>query len=229
MENNFNRHFQELKKKYESLRQNLLNKPYFNEIPSLNEDPELMKSVFLLNTPFIEEAKRAKFTTYMEKRVVSKFKDIIQDYIFPYKNSDKEELGNNAILIIKMISADEAINAAKALNGIQIDKNHKAIAIIYSEYENIANLPDSEEIKKGYDVYCKWEKSNFTEMLCIESKNKITVGTCHFLKKTFNVNYKLNNNDNINEIKWSPQGKYLVLNYPNKISMYGNENDTPLM
>jgi WD40 repeat protein len=228
MEVNYNRHLLELKKKYLSLMSTFIHKNYFNEMPLFYEEPLLY--LIILNTPFINEEKREKYKLFLKAKVFNTFKDCIKEYIFPYKNSDEEKLGNNAILILKMESLDLTTKVAEEINGKKLDKTHTAIAIPYYEYEKIANLPNKfEEKKQTFDINYDWEKSNFTEMLLVESKDKITVGTVHFLKKNFTQNYTLPNTKDINGINWSPQGKYLVINKNDKIILYGGENDQPLV
>ena len=228
MENNYTRHFQELKKKYLSLIAELVQKTYFNEMPLYLDEPLLY--VIILNAPFMEEEKRAKYNTYLQKKTVADFKDNVKEFIYPYKNSDKDKLGKGAILILKMDSVDSAKKAALALNGVFFLKSNQVIAMTYPEYEKIAKLPKTYEEKKQleFENVNQWEKSNFTEMLLVESKDKITVGTIHFLKKTFTVNYTLPNNKEINEVNWSPQGKFLVITKDDKIVLYGGENDQPI-
>ena len=227
MEANYNRHLLELKKKYLSLMSTFIHKNYFNEMPLFYEEPLLY--LIILNTPFINEEKREKYKMFLKAKVFSHFKDCIKEYIFPYKNSDEEKLGNNAILILKMESLDLTTKVAEEINGKKLDKTHTAIAIPYYEYEKIANLPNKfEEKTQTFDINYEWEKSNFTEMLLVESKDKITVGTVHFLKKNFTQNYTLPNSKDINGINWSPQGKYLVINKNDKIILYGGENDKPI-
>ena len=228
MESNYSRHYQELKKVYISLTADLIKKSYFNEMPLYNE--ELLLCVIILNTQFIEEAKREKYQLYLQKKVLKEFKDYIKEYIFPYKDSDRQKLGDSGILILKMNSLEFAGKVASELNGKKLDKTHEAICITYSDFDKIANLSKKYNEKKQleFENANKWEKSNFTEMLLVESKDKITVGTIHFLKKTFTVNYTLTNSKDINEINWSPQGKYLVLTKDNKIVLYGGENNQPI-
>ena len=91
MENNYTRHFQELKKKYLSLIAELVQKTYFNEMPLYLDEPLLY--VIILNAPFMEEEKRAKYNTYLQKKTVADFKDNVKEFIYPYKNSDKDKLG----------------------------------------------------------------------------------------------------------------------------------------
>ena len=86
----------------------------------------------------------------------------------------------------------------------------------YTEHQNLINQVEN------------WEKSNFEEMMFIESKDKIAVGKIHFLKKTFEKIYEINNSKEINEVKWSPQGKYLILSRDDKITLYGGDSDKPI-
>ena len=229
MENNYSRHLQELKKKYLSLTADLVHKNYFDEMPLYYD--ELLQYVIVLNTPFIDEAKRKKYQVFLERKSLKDFKDFVKEYIFPYKDSDKDKLGENAILILKMDSVEYAIKAAEALNNVALDKSHTSIALTYNDFEKIEKLPKKYEEKKQleFENANQWEKSNFTEMLLVESKDKIKVGTVHFLKKTFTVNYTLPNSKDINEIKWSPQGRYLVVSKDNQIILYGGENDQPII
>ena len=93
MEDNYSRHFTELKKKFQSLIPTLAKKQYFNEMPSFNED--LLLDVIILNTPFVPVEKRANFKVFLEKKTFSSFKNYIKEYIFPYQDSDKDKLENN--------------------------------------------------------------------------------------------------------------------------------------
>ena len=227
MEENYNRHFAELKKKYQSLIPMLMKKPYFDEMPSFNED--LFLDVIILNTPFVPVEKRENFKQFLEKKSFSKFKELIKEYIFPYKDSDKDKLNNNGILIIKLDSIENSYKVAEALNGIDITKGRKLIALTYPEYEKISKIPENyEEHLNEIKQVENWEKNNFEEMMFIESKDKITVGKIHFLKKTFEKKYELKNNKNINEVKWTPQGKYLVLSKDDQILFYGGESNKPI-
>ena len=228
MEVNYNRHMLELKKKYLSLMTTLINKNYFNEMPLFYEESLLY--LIILNAPFIQEDKRERYKKFLSKTIFKLFSDCIKEYIFPYKDSDEEKLGDSAILILKLESLDLTTKVAEEINGKNLDKTHKAIAIPYYDYEKIANLPAQyAEKNKALEINNEWEKSNFTEMLLVESKDKISVGTVHFLKKTFTKNYTLPNSKDINEIKWSPQGKYLVLTKDDRIILYGGENDKPII
>ena len=164
MEANYNRHFQELKKKYLSFMTILAQKSYFNEMPLYYDEPLLY--VVILNAPFIDEEKREKYKMYLKLKIVTTFKDNIKEYIFPYKNSDKEKLEGNAIIILKMDSADIVQKAAEALNGIKFDKTHEVIAVTYSDYEKIAKLPKKYEEKK--------QLNNLNLKMQINGKNQIS-------------------------------------------------------
>jgi WD40 repeat protein len=206
----------------------LIKKSYFYEMPLYNE--ELLLYVIVLNAPYIEDAKKERYKLFLSKRTLSEFKDYIRDYYFPYTDADVKKMNGSGVIIIKMESMELAKKVAEALNGVRLDKEHEAIALTYSEFDKISQLSDNYVEKKTleFENANQWEKSNFTEMLLIESKDKITVGTVHFLKKTFNVNYTLPNSKDINEISWSPQGKYLVISKEDKIILYGGENDQPI-
>ena len=145
MENNYSRHLQELKKKYLSLTADLVHKNYFDEMPLYYD--ELLQYVIVLNTPFIDEAKRKKYQVFLERKSLKDFKDFVKEYIFPYKDSDKDKLGDNAILILKMDSVEYAIKAAEALNNVALDKSHTSIALTYNDFEKIEKLPKKYEEK----------------------------------------------------------------------------------
>ena len=227
MEDNYSRHLTELKKKFQSLIPSLMKKSYFDEMPSFNED--LLLDVIILNMPFVPVEKRENFKIFLEKKSFAQFKKYIKEYIFPYKDSDKDDLGNNGILIVKAESIEISSKIALALNGTEILKGRKLIALTYPEFEKISKMPENyaEHLKEIKQVE-NWEKNNFEEMLFIESKDTITVGKIHFLKKTFEKKYELKNNKFINEVKWSPQGKYLVINKDDQIVLYRGDSDKPI-
>ena len=227
MEENYNRHLNELKKKFQSLIPTLKKKPYFDEMPSFNE--ELLLDVIILNTPFVPVEKRANFRLFLEKKTFASFKTLIKEYIFPYQDSDKDNLNNNGILIIKVDSIEHSYKIAQALNGTEVVKGRKLIALTYPEFEKISKMPENfEEHLNEIKQVENWEKNNFEEMMFIESKDRITVGKIHFLKKTFEKKYELKNNKDINEVKWSPQGKYLVISKDDQIVFYTGESDKPI-
>ena len=227
MEENYNRHLNELKKKFQSLIPTLKKKPYFDEMPSFNE--ELLLDVIILNTPFVPVEKRANFRLFLEKKTFASFKTLIKEYIFPYQDSDKDNLNNNGILIIKIDNIEHSYKIAQALNGTEVVKGRKLIALTYPEFEKISKMPENfEEHLNEIKQVENWEKNNFEEMMFIESKDRITVGKIHFLKKTFEKKYELKNNKDINEVKWSPQGKYLVISKDDQIVFYTGESDKPI-
>lgn len=228
MEDNYSRHFTELKKKFQSLIPTLAKKQYFNEMPSFNED--LLLDVIILNTPFVPVEKRANFKVFLEKKTFSSFKNYIKEYIFPYQDSDKDKLENNGILIIKVESIELSSKIATALNGTEITKGRKLIALTYPDFEKISNMQDNNlgEHQNEIKQVENWEKNNFEEMMFIESKDTITVGKIHFLKKTFEKKYTIKNSKYINEVKWSPQGKYLVVSKDDQIIFYGGDSNKPL-
>jgi hypothetical protein len=56
-----------------------------------------------------------------------------------------------------------------------------------------------------------WEESNFKEMVFLHYNEKVTIGTIHFLKKEFTLIKEIPIKEN-SEVKWSPEGKYLIIN-----------------
>jgi hypothetical protein len=168
------------------------------------------------NTPFVEEEKRDKFKLFLAKKFGSELSDKIREYIYPYVNSDKAQLDNNAILILKFDSYEEAKLAAIALNRLDIDKSHKAVVVTYMHYERNINMED-QFVPHNYfsftELY-KWEESNLTEMAMVKCSNKLFVGKIHYLKKEFQLIRKFDLAKQ-SDIKWSPQGTYLVFNEGN--------------
>lgn len=69
----------------------------------------------MANTPFVDEDKREKFQTFMNKTITKNFQEKIREYIFPYKNQDKEKLNNSGFIILKFDSFEEAKMAALAM------------------------------------------------------------------------------------------------------------------
>ena len=227
MEDHYSRHLFELKKKFQSLIPTLMKKSYFDEMPSFNED--LLLDVIILNTPFVPVEKRANFKVFLEKKTFSSFKNYIKEYIFPYQDSDKDKLENNGILIIKVESIELSSKIAAALNGTEVVKGRKLIALTYPDFEKISKMPANlSEHQNEIKQVENWEKNNFEEMMFIESKDTITIGKIHFLKKTFEKKYVLKNTRDINEVRWSPQGKYLVVSKDDQIIFYGGDSNKPL-
>ena len=225
---NYIRHLQELKTLSEQMRKSYKTKNYFENLPTLNDD--FSSYVILINTPFIEESKRDKFKIYIEKKITASFKESVKQYIFPYEDKDKEKMNNIGILLIEFFSNEQAKSAAKAMNGVQIDKTHKAVASTYLDYDKIISMEDVYQ-KPNYISFLKetlWEHSSLEEMLLLKSEEKNSISKLHFLKKELHENYSIPS-ENINQINWSPQGKYLIVAYSDKIQFYGGENSTPIL
>ena len=223
--NMYDRHKQELKKFSEKIRIKYKQKNYFQDLPTLNDD--FSSYVIVTNTPFVEEAKREKFQVFFNKKVAS-FKDKIKEFIFPYKDEDKDKLKESAMILLRFETNEEAKLAASALNGLQIDKSHKANAVTYLDYDKILSMEDKLTKPKyvSFVDKIKWEENNLTEMFFLKTLKEISVDKIHYLKKEKTTNYKIPN-EKINSIKWSPQGKYLIVSELSKIKLYNGENETP--
>ena len=220
------KHHDYLKMISKEILQKYKTKDYFKFIPSLNND--FSNYVILLNTPFVEEEKREKFKKLLNIKAEN-FKDTIKNYIFPYTNKDKEKMNNLGMVIIEFETNEQAKLAAKALNGIKLGK-HEAIATTYLDYDKILNTNEKYEEPKNVPFVeeSKWEDNDLIEMLYLQNQNKISVGNIHFLKKELKINYQIENKD-INIIKWSPQGKYLMIGLSDKILLYGGKTNEPLI
>ena len=166
----------------------------------------------MCNTPFVEEEKRDKFKVFLGKKL-GELNEKIREYIFPYSNQDKAALGNDAVLVIKFDSFEEAKLAATALNGFDIDKAHKVNAVTYMDFDKVAAMDDKFVAPRFFSFIdlINWEDSNLIEMVMGKSNNKCFVGRIHYFKKEYNQLFSLPLGKNVN-IKWSPQGKYLVTN-----------------
>ena len=224
--NDDQKHHDYLKMISKEILQKYKTKDYFKFIPSLNND--FSNYVILLNTPFVEEEKREKFKKLLNIKAEN-FKDTIKNYIFPYTNKDKEKMNNLGMVIIEFETNEQAKLAAKALNGIKLGK-HEAIATTYLDYDKILNTNEKYEEPKNVPFVeeSKWEDNDLIEMLYLQNQNKISVGNIHFLKKELKINYQIENKD-INIIKWSPQGKYLMIGLSDKILLYGGKTNEPLI
>jgi hypothetical protein len=165
--------------------------------------------------PFIDELNKEKFKTFMGMKFGEDLKNKIQDYIFPYDDSDKEYLINKAFVILKFSSYEEAKLASIALQGFPIMKTNTINAITFMDFDKILNMEDTyvQPDKLSLKELVQWEESNLTEMFIVRKTNSICVSRIHHLKKEvaqiFNMDTRLINNNNI---QWSPQGKYLVVN-----------------
>ncbi len=120
-DNHYGRHIQELRKKVEEIKKLLKSRDYFKEMPTLDKDFSSYVisniNIFILvgNTPFVEEEKRDKFQMFMNKTITKNFGDKIREYIFPYRNEDKEAMNNKGFIILKFDSFEEAKMAALAM------------------------------------------------------------------------------------------------------------------
>jgi hypothetical protein len=169
------------------------------------------------NTPFVEEEKREKFQVFMKKKL-GEINEKIRDYIYPYKNEDKAILGNDALLILRFDSYEEAKMAATALNGFDIDKAHKVNVVTYMDFDKVAGMDDNYIQPKYFSFVdlLAWEESNLIEMVMAKCKDRVFVGRLHYFKKEFQQIFSLTLPQNV-QVKWSPQGKFLVTNEGNVI------------
>ena len=174
----------------------------------------------MANTPFVEEEKRDKFKVFMGKKL-GELNEKIREYIFPYINADKEYFDNNAFLILKFDSFEDAKLAAAALNGFDIDKSHKVNAVTYMDFDKVITMESNYSSPKffSFSDLIQWEESNLIEMVFTKCANKVYIGKIHYFKKEFQqlFSFSLNNNKNV-DIKWSPQGKFLTVNEGNVIN-----------
>jgi hypothetical protein len=167
------------------------------------------------NTPFVEEEKREKFQVFMKKKL-GEINEKIKDYIFPYKNEDKAILGNDGLLILRFDSYEEAKMAAIALNGFDIDKAHKVNVVTYMDFDKMVSMDDHYVQPKYFSFLdlLGWEESNLIEMVMAKCKDRVFVGRLHYFKKEFQQIFSLTLSQNI-QVKWSPQGKFLITNEGN--------------
>ena len=221
-ENTYSRHQQEIRKFTEKFRKSMHDRNYFQDLPTLNDD--FSSFVVLINTPFVEEAKRDKFKTFMAKKVAVNFKDRIKDYIFPYTDADKDKLKDGAMIMLQFESNEEAKLAAQALNGAQIDKTRKGTAVAYLDYDKVLSMDEkyTKPDKVNFVSKFEWENNNLTEMIYLKNPSHIKVMNIHYLKKELSQIYSIPN-ENIINMSWSPQGKYLVVSETDKINLYSGD------
>ncbi len=169
----------------------------------------------MTNTPFVDEEKRDKFKIFMGKKL-GDINEKIKEFIFPYKNEDKAVLQNDALLILKFDSYEEAKMAAIALNGFDVDKAHKVNVVTYMDFEKVATMEDTYISPKYFSFVdlLGWEDSNLIEMMMGRCKDKVFVGRIHYFRKEYQNIFSMNLSPNV-QVKWSPQGKFLVTNEGN--------------
>jgi hypothetical protein len=76
---------------------------------------------------------------------------------------------------------------------------------------------------KSFTDLVKWEEGNLTEMCSIKYKDKVILYRLHYLKKEFLPLYTIPYSK-VSGIKWSPQGRYLVINEGHRLKLYGGTN-----
>jgi hypothetical protein len=98
-------------------------------------------------------------------------------------------------------------------HGINIVKTHKVHAATFIDYKKIIKMSDNFTPKEYFSLenLFIWEESNFKEMVFLHYNEKVTIGTIHFLKKEFTFIKEIPIKEN-SEVKWSPEGKYLIIN-----------------
>jgi hypothetical protein len=164
------------------------------------------------NIPFVEKEKQEKFKELI-KKLAKNFSNKIKDFIFAYDDNEKENLKNTGILILKFDSYEEAKMASAALQDVSIAKN-KINAPTFIEFDKVIALDNEyhSSIVKSFVDLVKWEEGNLTEMCSIKFKDRITIFRLHYLKKEFLPIHTLPNNSGIQNVRWSPQGKYFIVN-----------------
>ncbi len=84
------------------------------------------------------------------------------------------------------------------------------------DYDRITTMEDN-YVPMDYFSFIDlntWEESNLTEMTMVKCNDRVFVGKIHYLKKEFQMLSKFMLNKQI-DVKWSPQGKYLLMNEGN--------------
>jgi hypothetical protein len=101
----------------------------------------------------------------------------------------------------------------KFRHGVNIVKTHKVNAVTFNDYERVINMKDEFTPKEYFSLenLIKWEESNIIEMVYLHYSDKVIIGKIHFLKKEFKNINTITIPEN-SEVKWSPQGKYLIVN-----------------
>lgn len=96
---------------------------------------------------------------------------------------------------------------------MNIVKTHKVNAVTFIDYERVINMKDEFSPKEYFSLQnlIKWEESNFIEMIYLHYVDRVIIGKIHFHRKEFSIVNTIKIPEN-SEIKWSPQGKYLIIN-----------------
>ncbi len=125
---------------------------------------------------------------------------------------DKEKLKNTGILILKFDSYEEAKMASAAFQDVSIAKN-KINAPTYIDFEKVIALDNEYHSAnpKSFADLVRWEEGNLTEMCSIKFKDRISIFRLHYLKKEFLPIHSIPNSG-IQSVRWSPQGRYFVVN-----------------
>jgi len=81
------------------------------------------------------------------------------------------------------------------------------------DYERVIHMKDEFTPKEYFSLknLIEWEYSNFIEMVYLHYNEKVIIGKIHFLRKEFSIINTISIPEN-SEIKWSVQGKYLIIN-----------------
>ena len=79
---------------------------------------------------------------------------------------------------------------------------------------------DLEEFKpKPLIELIEWETNSLTEMVLIKTKTRLKTGKIHYLKKEFVICSTIEINEG-DKVKWSPQGRYIIVNTGDVIINY---------
>ncbi len=104
-----------LKEKRKEFKEFLKGQNLYKDAPVLNKD--FSAYVILANIPFVEEEKRDKFKNFLlEKKFPKEIKqrELIKEFIFPYKNDDKSKYAS-WLLILKLDNYESAKLVANSM------------------------------------------------------------------------------------------------------------------
>ena len=198
---------------------------FFNDLPMFNTK-EINSCVILLGTPFVEKSKQDKFKIYLtQKSVLTDFSTMVKNIIFPYEDSDKDSLGNSAMIIIELGSIEEAKLVKSHIDGKMIMKSNQGTALMFEEFLQIlGNKNDSVNKLSLIQESHEWEKNTLEEFFVKRNENEFQLYNFHYMKKENEPQGKKFEISKTSQLKWSNNGTFLVNNNGSSIEFFtGNK------
>lgn len=204
---------------------------FFNDKPHFNIT--LVHSYLIIaGAPFVEASKQDKFREYLTKKsILVEFVSVVKEIIFPYSDSDKPNLENNSIIILKFGSAEEANIVKQSINGKFIMKNNQVFVLSIPEFIQLGNDKKEEllrklnNVKSSIENYYSWEDENLKEFYIHRSQKSLSYKNFHYFKKEPNSLSNLSNLSSSENTSWSPQGTYFIRQTSSELIFYSGSNN----